>query len=270
MVPNRRDLMLNHRITLAILILLGTLLLVIFPRPSMQDEDIFSKASSSGPSSRHQRQAEQETHSAKNGTRNRPAQPASTRVIASAGDQVVLKVYADRTFQLHLPDSTKDIFVPVGRDLFGDANDIPPGVKIKIRNSAGEIFTGHGGRGMQVYYGPEDHGWYRPGSGRIEMPVFSTVDPTTGEQTKVPGSGEPIEPLPDTSSARISPRGKLANMITGLSPGIRQQSGLEFKLAILPFALPNVRDSEGDRLQREYFPRHETGWLDGQLLFDDE
>jgi hypothetical protein len=271
MVPDGRYPMPNHRITLSILILVVALILVVLLRNSRRDDDAAPHADSFRSSSPHQIKTGPGIRSAENDPRDHSALPASERVIASAGDQVVLKVYADRTFQVHLPDTTKDIFVAVGKDLFTSWDGIPKGVKIKIRNGAGEIFTAEGGVGMQFSYGPDGHTWYRPGTGSIEMPIFSSRRvPGTGEFIKIPGTGAPIEPVPNTSTARTSPRGKLADIIFGLSPRVRQQSGLEFKLAIIPAALPNARGSDRDYLSAEDFPRHETDWLDGNLLFDDE
>jgi len=219
-------------------------------------------------SSTHPIKPRLETIPAERGSRDRPAPLADEQLIASTGHQVVLKVYADRTFQLQLPDSTEDIFVPVGCKLF-TGDPLLSGVKIKIRNSVGEIFTADGGYGIQISFSPDDHSWYRPGSNSIEMPVFSSRDPETGE-TSIRGSIEAIEPVSMEPGSRMSPRCKLADLIFGLSPRIRRQSGLEFKLAIFPHALPNARDSEGAYLSIEGFPHRETDWLDGDLLFDDE
>jgi len=261
----------NYRMILSTLILAIALVLVlvVLYRNSQSEEVQLKYSSSLDPASPYKIETNQNAQSLGDDSRD-PSQPSGDeRIIASTGDQVVLKVYADRSFQLHLPHTTEGIFVPVDKELF-TSDSLPDGVKIKVRNSAGEIFTAEGGYGMQISYGPNDESWYRPGSNHIEMPVFSSRDPITGEAIIVPGSGEPIKPASTESSARSSPRGKLTDLIFGLSPRIRQQSGLEFKLAIFPSAIPNGRDSEGDYLSPLDFQLHETEWLDGHLLFDDE
>lgn len=200
---------------------------------------------------------------------------AAQRVITSVGDQVILKVYADQTFQLFLPETSKNIFVLIGKELFTSVDlptgiSLPFGVKIKVRNGAGEIFTAERGYGLRLWHGPGDDLWYRPGSNQIEMPIFSSRLTKTGERIDIPRSADAIHAISNEAGSRISPRGYIEDLIYGLSPRLRQQSGLEFKLAIIPTSLPNARDSEADYLSLDDFPRYETEWLDGKLLFADE
>jgi hypothetical protein len=112
--------------------------------------------------------------------------------------------------------------------------------------------------------------WQDNGAQVNELRFFSSRRTEIGETMKISGTGEPIKSVSHASSARRSPRAKLASVIFGLSPRFRQQSGLEFKLAIYPYGIPNARDSEGNYLSPDDFPRHETAWIDGNLLVDDE
>lgn len=197
------------------------------------------------------------------------SRPASGMLVSTAGKKVLLNIYADGTFQLALPEHSNEIFVPKGENLLDHPAGLPRGVKIKIRNGAGEIVTASGGRGMQTLYDGEGSGWYRPGTGSIEMPVFSKRVVIAGvvHQVPVPSESRPTErPAPDR---RISQRTRLSAMIEGLSRNFRNQSGLEFKLSIIPAGL-NAYDSAGKRLGAPDFPMAETGWLNGDLLFEDE
>ena len=128
----QRYVMQNHRVALAILILALALILVVLHRNSRRDDDAAPPADSFRSFSAHQTKTGPGIRSRESDSRDLPARPASERVIASAGDQVVLKIYADRTFQLHLPDTAKNLFVVAGQDLFTSWDGMPSGVKIKI------------------------------------------------------------------------------------------------------------------------------------------
>jgi hypothetical protein len=203
-------------------------------------------------------------------SQNSTSLPASQRMISTAGKEIRLEIYADRTFQLHLPEDMNGIFVSRGQKLFTSENDrpgeVPDGVAIKIRNGAGEIFTVvHG-----MSNGTIGEGWYRPvlEPNRIRMPVFSTRRVAMAETA--PLVSEPPKLDLSAPAERMSPRVKLSALIARLPRNIRNQSGLEFKLSIEPVDLLSAYDMKGARLNSQDFPRHETGWLNGDLLFDDE
>jgi len=258
------------RILISILILCVTLTVVAILRESRGDDAVLPVASSLKPSPPKRSLVGQCIDSGKTDPQNHTLLPASERVISTTGKEILLKIYADHTFQLYLPENTNDIFVPAGEKLFTSETDcpdeVPDGVQIKIRNSAGEILTAVDGIGN----GAEDAGWYRPVliPSRIRMPVFSRRRIVNGEVVAIFSDPPKMELSAPTD--RISPRVKLSAMIERLPHNIRNQSGLEFKLSIAPGALLNAYDSNGTRLDCRDFPRHETGWFDGGLLFDDE
>ena len=258
------------QILASILVLGVTLTVVAILRDSRGDDAVLPVACSLKPSSPGRILVGQGIDSGKTDPQNRTLLPASERVISTTGEEVLLKIYADRTFQLHLPENTNDIFVPAGEKLFTSETDcpdeVPDGVQIKIRNSAGEILTAVNG----ISYGADGAGWYRPVliPSRIRMPVFSRRRIVNGEAVAV--FSDPPKMELSAPADRISLRVKLSAMIERLPHNIRNQSGLEFKLSISPVVLFNAYDSKGDCLDRQDFPRHETGWLDGDLLFDDE
>ncbi|MCX6880852.1 MAG: hypothetical protein NTW21_44685 [Verrucomicrobia bacterium] len=150
------------RILVSILVLGVTLTVVAMLRDSRGDDAVLPLACSLKSSLPERIQVGQGIDAGNTDPQNRTSLPASERVISTTGEEVLLKIYADRTFQLHLPENTHDIFVPVGAKLFTSETDrpdeVPDGVQIKIRNSAGEIFTAVDG----ISYGADGAGWYRP------------------------------------------------------------------------------------------------------------
>lgn len=245
--------------------ILGAILLMLMGKFSLGEEAWLSSTASSldisdRSKSRGEKRAE-EQRSEKISDR-----PPGDGVLATAGEFIKLKVFSDGTFQMHLADPAGEIWVRKGTKLFA-YDDLPEGVAIKIMNGAGEIFTDQEGYKIG---GLEDPSWYRPSMGRIEMPIFSTRDPVSGKWVPAPQGMDSVVAVADGVPERRSPRVSLAELRHGLSPKIRRQSGLQFKLGIFPSAMQNALSATGQRLDDETFPPSETDWLDGALLFDHE
>lgn len=259
----------NHRITLSVLILAIALILVLLHRISRRDDDGIPQAASLRPSPPHQIETARTIRPAKSGPRHESRSSLRQQVIATTGTQVILDVYADRTFLLHLPDRTKDIFVVQGKDLFATWDGVPRGVKIMIRNGAGQVLTPVSSMGMQISGISAESGWHGWEPNHIEMPVFRSRLVTPGEPVDIPIPPDAIELVPRTSSARMSPRVKLADMARAFSLATREVAdleGLQFKLAFFPGQSGNARGPDGTRLTNDVYPWHETEWLDGGLL----
>jgi hypothetical protein len=151
----------------------------------------------------------------------------------------VLKVYADRTFQVHLPETTEDVFVPVGKDLFM-SESLPDGVRIKIRNGNGEILTSANG----------SIGWFTP-----------AISWSGGHVVRLDQERELL------SSDQRSADFKLSDMLMMLGRNLKNQDDLEFKLLISSNLHDFARGDDGEPLDANAFPEYETDWLDGELLF---
>lgn len=154
----------------------------------------------------------------------------------------MLKVFADRIFELHLRDAAEEIFVPLGKELF-TSGSLPAGVKIKIRNGNGEVLTAAFG----------SIGWYTPAI------YWSGID--------VVWPNEERELLrADQRSADF----KLSGMLMMLRRNLKNQDDLEFKLSVRLYLHDYARDAKGETLGPGMFPDYEIDWLDGGLLFAGE
>lgn len=192
--------------------------------------------------------------------------PPEERVIASVGNDILLKLYGDFTLQLSLPETTETIYIRKDWEIFDPDNPEPfAGIRIKIRNLRGEILTKpvEGEIRITSVYDANNE-WYSPrlAPSHIDMPKFFT----RANGAVIRHHYTYLKP-----EIRDSLRLKLSTMISRLDHlDLRSEPGLQFKLCIDPTMIARAFDASGERLKGELFPPQETEWLSGELLFDDE